>query len=124
AATMLSLMLLADEKPDIVLPSHGDPMFDVPVAFERTIQHLREFAAFSPKGPWDVDPEAWLRDPWEQISPHLLRNRSSVGTSYALLSDAGGGALIIDFGYDMTTGIASAADRSARRPWLPSIAAL
>src|SRR5262249_18405249 len=65
AASAISLMLVADEKPDVVLPSHGNPLSDAATAIGDTIAHLREFAAFSPKGPWDTDPEDWLRHPWE-----------------------------------------------------------
>ena len=38
------------------------------------------------------------------LEPHLLRNRTSVANTYALLSDDGA-ALLIDYGYDFTTGL-------------------
>ncbi|MGH1526657.1 MBL fold metallo-hydrolase [Leifsonia sp. L25] len=40
-----------------------------------------------------------------------------------LLSDSGG-ALFIDYGYDMSTGWPAGTDRAARRPWLASLPAL
>jgi glyoxylase-like metal-dependent hydrolase (beta-lactamase superfamily II) len=52
--------------------------------------------------PWDFD--GWLREPWQELTPHLLRNRTTMATTYALLSD-GGAALLIDFGYDVWTGV-------------------
>lgn len=61
--------------------------------------------------------------PYLEISPHLLRNRTSVSNSYALLSDSGA-ALLIDYGYDFTTGLPAGSDRSSRRPWLQTIPAL
>ena len=42
--------------------------------------------------------------PFEPVTPHLLRNRTSFAHSYALLSDSGA-ALLIDCGYDVTTGL-------------------
>ena len=53
--------------------------------------------------------------PWAEITPHLLRNRTSFANSYALLSE-GGAALLIDFGYDVSTGLGPITERSARRP--------
>jgi glyoxylase-like metal-dependent hydrolase (beta-lactamase superfamily II) len=43
--------------------------------------------------------------------------------SYVLLSSTGE-ALVIDYGYDMTTGLAYGSDRAAKRPWLASLPAL
>ncbi len=63
--------------------------------------------------------------PYEALSPHLLRNRTSSSNTYALLSETGA-ALLIDYGYDMSlaVGYAPGGDRGARRPWLSSIDAL
>ncbi|HET7616560.1 MAG TPA: MBL fold metallo-hydrolase, partial [Bacillales bacterium] len=52
-----------------------------------------------------------------ELTPHLLRNRTSWANSYVLLSDSGK-ALVIDYGYDFMVGLASGADRASRRPWL------
>jgi glyoxylase-like metal-dependent hydrolase (beta-lactamase superfamily II) len=61
--------------------------------------------------------------PYVPITDHLLLNRSSMSCSYALLSETGE-ALLIDYGYDMTTGLPHGQDRAARRPWLASLPAL
>jgi glyoxylase-like metal-dependent hydrolase (beta-lactamase superfamily II) len=57
------------------------------------------------------------------VTPHLLRNRTSFGTTYVLRSDTGG-ALFLDFGYDMIVALPVGDDRSSRRPLLTSLAAL
>lgn len=121
AASILSLDLLADRAPDLLLPSHGEPMPDPSDAIARTRRDLQALVDFRRDRPWDLT--AWLRRPYEEITPHLLRNRTSMATSYALLSDAGA-ALLIDYGYDMVTGMAGGSDRAARRPWLASLDAL
>ena len=46
-----------------------------------------------------------------------------MANTYALLSDDGA-ALLIDYGYDFTTGLPDGTDRSSRRPWLETIPAL
>jgi glyoxylase-like metal-dependent hydrolase (beta-lactamase superfamily II) len=121
AAAVLSLGLLGDRSPDVLLPSHGAPMPDATSAIRATRERLQEFVDFRAEPPFDL--EAWRRSPFERLSPHLLRNRTSFATSYAVLSDSGT-ALLIDFGYDMITGLPTGPDRSSRRPWLPSLDAL
>jgi L-ascorbate metabolism protein UlaG (beta-lactamase superfamily) len=71
--------------------------------------------------PWDVKNR--LREPFVELTDHLLLNRSSLSTCYVVLSDTGE-ALQIDFGYDMTTGLPTGNDRAARRPWLASVPTL
>lgn len=121
AASVISLDLLADRAPDLVLPSHGEPITAPAPAIAATRRNLQELVDFRRDEPWDL--AARLRDPYERLSPHLLRNHTSFSTSYALLSDSGT-ALLIDYGYDMITGIAAGTDRSSRRPWLASLDAL
>jgi glyoxylase-like metal-dependent hydrolase (beta-lactamase superfamily II) len=75
----------------------------------------------SEEHPWNL--ERWLDDPWEVLSKHVLRNRTSFATSYALLSDSGS-ALLIDWGYDLWTGYPPGGPRSTCRPRLESIEAL
>jgi len=53
----------------------------------------------------------------------MLMNDTSESRSYALLSDSGT-ALLIDYGYDLTTGIPQGGDRYTVRPWLPSLRVL
>jgi glyoxylase-like metal-dependent hydrolase (beta-lactamase superfamily II) len=121
AATILSCDTLADQRPDLILPSHGEPIENPRDALALARARLQEIVDMRREQAWDL--EAWLREPWVEVTPHLLRNRTSLATSWALLSDSGT-ALIIDYGYDMTTGLTLRSDRSSRRPLLASIAAL
>jgi glyoxylase-like metal-dependent hydrolase (beta-lactamase superfamily II) len=119
-ATILSGLDLLDRAPDVLLPAHGEPITDPGPAIATLNDRLQSLI--------DMRSPDWrLADlrarPYLEISRHLLRNRTSVSNSYVLLSDAGSG-LVIDFGYDFTTGLPDIADRSSRRPWLETIPAL
>jgi glyoxylase-like metal-dependent hydrolase (beta-lactamase superfamily II) len=104
------------------MPSHGEPMDDPAAALEATREALEPLITMRRGGvPLAVD--HWLDDPWEELSPHLLRNRTSIATSFAVLSDSGG-ALIVDWGYDLWLGTAIGVDRAGLRPLLQSIGAL
>jgi glyoxylase-like metal-dependent hydrolase (beta-lactamase superfamily II) len=118
AATILSCGMLADRDPDVLLPSHGDAVDDPPRALALVQERLQELVDMRLPEPWDL--EAWLRRPWVELSPHLLRNRASFATTYALLSETGS-ALLIDFGYDLTVGVSADGDRTARRPLLATL---
>lgn len=122
AATILSCRELADAEPDLLLPAHGKPIDEPRTALDRLVERLAEVETMRRCGDrWDLD--ARRDEPWEPVTPHLLRNRSSFATTYALLSESGS-ALFFDFGYDMTTGLPAGADRAARRPLLSSLRAL
>jgi glyoxylase-like metal-dependent hydrolase (beta-lactamase superfamily II) len=117
-STVLSLYDLSERRPDLVLPSHGDPIADPQTAFDLLERRLRALNDSRRDTPWNAR-EQW-EHPFEQLSPHLLRNVSSFATSYVLLSDSGN-ALLIDFGLDMIVNLPKGDDRSSRRPWLPSL---
>jgi glyoxylase-like metal-dependent hydrolase (beta-lactamase superfamily II) len=121
ASTHVSCGVLEREEPDLLLPSHGDPMDDPPAALALTRERLQELLDMRREKHWDLD--AWLARPWDPITPHLLRNRTSLAHSYALLSESGA-ALLIDWGYDLTTGTPPPTDRPARRPLLASLHSL
>jgi glyoxylase-like metal-dependent hydrolase (beta-lactamase superfamily II) len=121
ASNVISLHEMLDEQPDIALPSHGDPMPDVHAAVRATEPHLRALLDLNRPLSWDLD--GWRNRPFEPLTDHLLRNRTANAQSFVLLSETGG-ALLIDFGYDMDTGWPSGEDKAARRPWLPSLRAL
>jgi glyoxylase-like metal-dependent hydrolase (beta-lactamase superfamily II) len=120
-ASVLSLYELRRRAPDLVLPSHGEPIDAPGVAFDLLETRLRAFVDSRRETPWN--PSEQYHHPFEALSPHLLRNRTSFATGYVLLSDTGN-ALLIDFGLDMIAGYPVGDDRSSRRPWLPSLSAL
>jgi len=122
AATALSCMQVEELNLDLLLPAHGAPMADPRAGLAMLRGRLEQLMRLRRTGaPWDL--EGWLHHPWKEVTPHLLRNVTSIATSYALLSDSGG-ALLLDFGYDMATGMPLATSRSARRPMLASLDAL
>lgn len=121
AATVLSCMQLLDHGPGLLLPSHGEPVGDPPAAVARLRAKLQELLDMTRRTPWD--PEELLYRPWQPVTGHLLRNTTGAANSYALLSDSGT-ALLLDFGYDLSTGLPGGHDRSSRRPLLASIEAL
>ena len=121
AATHVSCGVLASREPDALLPSHGEPVEDPQAALALVRARLQELIDMRMEEHWDLDD--WLARPWQRLSPHLLRNRTSFAHSYALLSDSGA-ALLIDWGYDLTTGTPPQTERAARRPLLTSLDAL
>ncbi|MFN2418531.1 MAG: MBL fold metallo-hydrolase, partial [Candidatus Limnocylindria bacterium] len=114
ASTILSLLALRDEAPDLLLPSHGEPIQDPIKAIDRTVTELRRLIEFRGANP---ELDDWLERPYVSLTTHLLHNRTSHSFSYVLVSDSGK-ALVLDFGYDMITGLPMGNDRSSRRPWL------
>jgi glyoxylase-like metal-dependent hydrolase (beta-lactamase superfamily II) len=123
AAAILSLGMLARRAPEVLLPAHGEPIEEPAAALEETSGRLGELMQLRrvEESPWQLD--RWLDDPWEVLTPHVLRNRTSFATSYALLSDSGS-ALLIDWGYDLWTGYPPGGERSTCRPRLESVDAL
>ncbi|MFC7406201.1 MBL fold metallo-hydrolase [Georgenia alba] len=121
AMTVLSCYLLLRQGLGLLLPSHGEPMDDPAAALELLGTRMQRYVDSRRPYPWDL--RARLDSPFVQLTEHLLMNRTSNACSYVLLSDSGA-ALVIDYGYDMTTGLPPGADRAARRPWLASLPAL
>jgi glyoxylase-like metal-dependent hydrolase (beta-lactamase superfamily II) len=121
AMTVLSCYLLMDERLDLLLPSHGRPMDDPQHALGLLATRMRGYVDSRRPQPWDL--RLRLAEPFQRITEHFLLNLSSNACSYVLVS-RDGAALLMDFGYDMTTGLASGGDRASRRPWLASLPAL
>jgi glyoxylase-like metal-dependent hydrolase (beta-lactamase superfamily II) len=117
-ATMSSCHELGRHNTSVLLPSHGAPITAPAPALALVQRRLQVLVDNWTDKPWSVTD--WYREPWQAISQHLLRNRSSVATSYALISDSGN-ALFIDYGYDICGGMLGQSDRAARRPLLTSL---
>ncbi|WP_315094133.1 MBL fold metallo-hydrolase [uncultured Cellulomonas sp.] len=121
AMTVLSCWTLAREHLSLLLPSHGEPMDDPPHALALLATRMQAYVDSRRPLPWDL--RTRLDEPYLRLTEHLLLNTSSTSCSYALLSRSGA-ALLVDYGYDMTTGLPSGHDRASRRPWLASLPAL
>jgi glyoxylase-like metal-dependent hydrolase (beta-lactamase superfamily II) len=121
AMTVLSCYLLMDERLDLLLPSHGRPMDDPQHALGLLATRMRGYVDSRRPQPWDL--RLRLTEPFQRITEHFLLNLSSNACSYVLVS-RDGAALLMDYGYDMTTGLPSGGDRASRRPWLASLPAL
>ncbi|GAA2727821.1 hypothetical protein CAE01nite_31580 [Cellulomonas aerilata] len=121
AMTVMSCYVLMDRHVSRLLPSHGEVMEDPQHSLGLLAQRLRAYVDSRRPYPWDL--QTRLVDPYVEVTPHLLWNRTSLACSYVLVSRTGA-AMMIDFGYDVTTGLPPGADRAARRPWLASLPAL
>lgn len=120
AASIASLLDVKDHQPDLLLPSHGDVMADPPAAIDLLVANLWSLLQLRHQNLRLFE----LREqPYEAITPHLLRHRLSMANSYVLLSESNK-ALMFDFGYDFLTGFSTGFDRAAVRPRLYTIPAL
>lgn len=118
----ISALLLQQEEPDLLLPSHGRVMDAPGPALERLVTNLERYVrARHSGGPASVRDN--LENPYRHLSDHLLVNTSSESRSYVLTSETGA-ALVIDFGYDMTSWLPLGGTRASQRPWLASLPAL
>jgi glyoxylase-like metal-dependent hydrolase (beta-lactamase superfamily II) len=120
AATVLSCHVLAGRGPDLVLPSHGEVIEEPVSALTQLADRLQELIDLRLPAPWNLAER--VREPFEPVTPHLLRNRTMFANNYVLVS-ATGAALLVDFGYDLTT-TATSTERAARRTLLWSLDAL
>jgi glyoxylase-like metal-dependent hydrolase (beta-lactamase superfamily II) len=108
-STIVSATELAKLEPDVLLPSHGEPISAPQSALATLAGRVGELVALRITGEWGLPGR--LETPLEAITPHLLRNRTTFASSYVLRSETGA-ALGLDFGYDMA---------AWRRPLLWSI---
>ncbi len=117
AASIPSLLDLKHRQPALLLPSHGktidQPAFDIDTLVMR-LWHLLQLRG------QNRHLFEYISKPYERITTHLLRHRTSFANIYVLLSETHE-ALMIDFGYDFVTSLPSGSDRASRRPWLYSI---
>jgi glyoxylase-like metal-dependent hydrolase (beta-lactamase superfamily II) len=120
AATITSAAVLAERAPDVLLPSHGEPVEDPQAALATLEQRVQRLIDLRLPRPWDALER--VREPFEAITPNLLRNRTMFATNYVLRSETGA-ALLLDFGYDVST-TAMPTERTARRTLLWSLDAL
>lgn len=117
ALSVLSLLDLKERNPDMLLPSHGQVMKEPKTAINLLVERLTDLMKQRKQNP---RLHQLRENPYEVITPNLLKNRTSMANSYVVLSESGK-ALMIDFGYDFIGGIAFGSDRASRRPWLYTI---
>jgi glyoxylase-like metal-dependent hydrolase (beta-lactamase superfamily II) len=120
AAAVASLLDLKTYTPDMLLPSHGEPMAHPTGAIDLLVARLWSLLRAR-----EQNPRLFLlrETPFVVLTPHLLWNRTAMAYWYVLLSESGK-ALLFDFGYDFVTGVAAGSDRASRRPWLYTLPAL
>jgi glyoxylase-like metal-dependent hydrolase (beta-lactamase superfamily II) len=115
ALSIFSLDALKRSEPEWLLPSHGLLVQeDAAGAIDLLVARLARLLQERRQNPRLFE---LLAEPYEQLSAHLLMNRTSMANSYVLLSESGK-ALFIDYGYDCIGGVAAGSDRASRRPWL------
>ncbi len=121
AATHISCAVLAEREPDVLLPSHGAAVEDPRAALATVRAGVQELVDLRLEHRWDLaDLHA---NPWKPVTAHLLRSRASFANSYALVSESGA-ALLIDSGYEVTSGLVPRTEREARRALLWPLDAL
>lgn len=120
AASVASLLDLKDRQPDLLLPSHGEPMRDPDPAIDLLVDRFWQLLQLRGENRRLF---SLRQTPYEPVTPHLLWHRASMANTYVVLSESKK-ALMIDFGYDFMTGFSSGSDRASRRPWLYTIPAL
>jgi glyoxylase-like metal-dependent hydrolase (beta-lactamase superfamily II) len=117
ASTIVSAATLLEREPDVLLPSHGESIEAPAAALTALSDRMQRLIDLRLPQKWDVLER--VREPFAEVTPHLLRNRTMFATNYVLLSETGA-ALLIDFGYDVST-TAMSTERTARRTLLWSL---
>jgi glyoxylase-like metal-dependent hydrolase (beta-lactamase superfamily II) len=86
-----SLTKLGEQKPELLCPSHGEPMRDPDDAIRQTIARLRDYYAFQTGVRPTIDYRPFA------VSRHLVCAHETNSTFYAIISDSGK-ALFLDYG--------------------------
>jgi glyoxylase-like metal-dependent hydrolase (beta-lactamase superfamily II) len=85
-----SLSRLRELKPELLCPSHGEPIANPDGAMAETVRRLAEYQRFQSGEP------AEFRRPFP-VSPHLVAHHETTASFYAIISDSGKG-LFVDYG--------------------------
>lgn len=91
-----SLARLAEQSPELLLPSHGEPIRDPSTAIPETIRRLTEYYRFQTGSEPSEMNRALV------VSPHLIAHYQTNSSFYAILSDSGK-AMFIDYGSASST---------------------
>jgi glyoxylase-like metal-dependent hydrolase (beta-lactamase superfamily II) len=85
-----SLARLAQQKPELLCPSHGEPMPEAGKSIAETMRILVDYYRFQ-----EGEPSEFNR-PFA-VSPHLVAHHQTTSSFYAIISDSGK-AMFIDYG--------------------------
>ncbi|HWR50180.1 MAG TPA: MBL fold metallo-hydrolase [Bryobacteraceae bacterium] len=85
-----SLARLREQGPELLCPSHGEPMADADAAIQETVRRLAAYQRF--QGGEPVIAHKPL-----PVSPHLVAHHLPVASFYAIVSDSGK-AMFVDYG--------------------------
>jgi glyoxylase-like metal-dependent hydrolase (beta-lactamase superfamily II) len=85
-----SLRSLAEQGPEMLCPSHGDPMREPSEAIRELIEKLEAWLDFWPGA-------VTARNQPQPVSPHLIAHPQAASAFYAIISDSGK-ALFVDYG--------------------------
>jgi glyoxylase-like metal-dependent hydrolase (beta-lactamase superfamily II) len=89
--SIYSLTELAKLKPDLLCPSHGEPVQDPLPGMAELSKKLTEWHYY-----WYSHPPTSLLEPFA-VSPHLVASTDTTSSFYAIISDSGK-ALFVDYG--------------------------
>lgn len=95
---------LREWKPDVILPSLGEPMtVNADVALEELQKNLRRLVSVRPGMLKQID---YLEsEPLEKVTEHVWRDRHSFANTWYVISESGK-VLALDYGYHQTTSAA------------------
>lgn len=119
-AAAASLVDLKGRGVDVLLPSHGEVITNPVEAIDLLVERLAGLMHSRNQNPRLFK---FIEHPYERISTHLLRSQQNMANTFVLLSESGK-ALLIDYGYDLMTGMPEFTQQYGRRPWLYSIPTL
>jgi glyoxylase-like metal-dependent hydrolase (beta-lactamase superfamily II) len=86
-----SLSRLADRKPEMVCPSHGEPFTDPLPGISQLINKLENWFQYWREGSLTIRNEPFA------VSPHIVASNLTTSSFYAIISDSGK-TLFIDYG--------------------------
>ncbi|MCC6390994.1 MAG: MBL fold metallo-hydrolase, partial [Bryobacterales bacterium] len=88
---IFSLARLREQKPEMVCPSHGEPLADPDQAIGDTVRRLTDYYRFQTGSAPSEENAPYA------VSPHLLCHYQTTSSFYAILSNSGK-AMFIDYG--------------------------
>jgi glyoxylase-like metal-dependent hydrolase (beta-lactamase superfamily II) len=86
-----SLARLREQKPELLCPSHGDPLPDPDSGIQQTVDRLVDYYKFQTGNNPSLFSKGYA------VSPHLIAHDRTTSAFYALLSNSGK-AMFIDYG--------------------------